>query len=106
MERRVHPRVEVSHPILYLSQIYPRSHSASTLDLSLGGAKIQSLYSLDKDEGLEITIAIRPQVIKCRGKVVHIHEREKWRIEAGMKFEEVSEHDRHCLEQHLSCVMG
>ena len=99
-ERRGHPRVEVSHQILYLSQIYFRSNSASTLDLSVGGAKIQSLYSLDKDEGLEITIAIRPQVIKCKGKVVHIHEREKWRIEAGMQFEELSEHDRLCLKQH------
>lgn len=105
MERRMHPRVEVSHPVLYLSQIYPRPNVASTLDLSLGGTKIENLYRLEKDERLEMTIAIRPQVIKCKGKVVHVSEREKWKIEAGIKFEKLSGKDRLYLRDYLFQVL-
>jgi len=105
MERRNHPRVNVSHPVLYISQIYPRPNVASTLDLSLGGTRIQSLYTLNRDEGLEITIAIRSHVIKCRGRVVHTVERKRWKTEAGIKFEEMPAHDENYLRQYLSQAM-
>jgi c-di-GMP-binding flagellar brake protein YcgR len=105
MERRSHPRVKVTHPVLYISQIYPRPNVASTLDLSLGGTKIQSLYTLNRDEGLEITIAIRSRVIKCRGRVVHAVELKRWKTEAGIKFEELPTHDENYLRQYLSQIM-
>jgi c-di-GMP-binding flagellar brake protein YcgR len=106
MERRNHPRVNVSHPVLYISQIYPRPNIASTLDLSRGGTRIQSLYTLNRDEDLEITIAIRSQVIKCRGRVVHAVERKRWKTEAGIKFEKMPARDENYLRQYLSQVMG
>ena len=34
-ERRSYPRVEVSHPVLYFTDIYPRPKAASTVDLSI-----------------------------------------------------------------------
>ena len=105
MERRSHPRVKVSHPVLYISQIYPRPNVASTLDLSLGGTKIQSLYTLNRDEALEITIVIRRRVIKCRGRVVHAVELKRWKTEAGIKFEELPTHDESYLRQYLSQIM-
>jgi len=105
MERRTYPRVEVSHTVLYFIDFYPRPTIASTLDLSLGGTKIESLYSLNKDEGLGISIAIRFQVIKSRGKVVYVLEQEAGKIEAGIQFEEMPEHDRRYLRQYLFQVM-
>ena len=104
MERRVHPRVEVSHPVLYISQVYPRPNVASTLDLSLGGARIQSLYPLNMDEALEMTISIRPRVLKCRGRVVHIHRRKNGRTQAGIQFEELQADDRVYLEDYISQI--
>ena len=105
MERRAYPRVEVSHAVLYFSDDYPRPKVASTLELSLGGTKIESPYSLTRDEGLEITIAIHPQAIKCRGKVMRVLWLENGKIEAGIQFEGLPEHDRLYLRQYLFHVM-
>ncbi|NIQ38203.1 MAG: hypothetical protein GTN81_06405 [Proteobacteria bacterium] len=105
MERRNHPRVAVTHPALYSSNVYPRPKVASTLDLSLGGTKIEIIHTLDKNEGLEISIAIQPQVIKCRGKVIYVQERENGKVEAGIQFEGLSAPDQLYLRQYLLHVM-
>ena len=104
MERRVHPRVEVSHPVLYFTDIYPRPKVARTVDLSLGGAKIETPYSLISGERLEISIAVHPQVIKCRGKVIHIQWRNDERLRAGVQFGELSNLDKLYLGQHISYI--
>ena len=105
MERRNSPRLEVSHFVLYFSDIYPRPRVASTLDLSLGGTRIRTSYGLITGERLEISIAIQPQVIKCRGKAIYILAPENGSMKAGIKFEELSEHDKLYLRQYLSYVM-
>ena len=104
-ERRNYPRIKASCSVAYSKVIYPKSTAASTVDLSEGGTKIQSLYSLDKDETLEISIAIKGQVIKSRGKVIHVVEREDGKIEAGIQFQELSEKDKLHLRQYLFHVM-
>ncbi len=105
MERRSHPRVKVSHPALYFTDIYPRPNVASTLDLSLGGTRVRIPYSLMAGERLEITIAIRPQAIRCRAKTVHVLWLEDGRMEAGIEFEELSAPDKLYLRQYLFHVM-
>ncbi len=105
MERRVYPRVEISHTVLYQLEFYPRPTIASTLDLSVGGAKIETLYQLSVDEGLGISIAIQPQVIRSKGKVVHVTEQESGKVEAGIQFREMSETDRQYLRQYIFHIM-
>ena len=105
VERRAYPRVEVSHPVLFFTDIYPRPKVARTVDLSLGGTKIETPYSLISGERLEISIAIHPQVIKCRGKVVHVLQVSGEKPQAGIRFEEISEHDRFYLQQYISSVL-
>lgn len=105
IERRRHPRVEVSHPVLYFPDIYPRPRVATTVDLSLGGTRIETPYSLLFGEDLGISIAIYPEVIKCRGKVVHVFQSGDERLRAGVCFEEMSTQDRQYLGAYLSCVM-
>ena len=97
--------MEVSHPVLYRTDVYPRPKVASTLDLSMGGTRIETPYRLIKGERLEISIAIDPQVIKCRGKVVHIQWSDGERLKAGIRFKELSSHDRLFLGQYISYVM-
>ena len=110
-ERRTHPRIRVSHPALYFSHIYPRPRVASTVDLSMGGTRIETPYSLIFGEHLDISIAIRPQVIQCRGKVVHLRTSQGeespvgLRFEAGIRFEGMSEPDRLYLNDYLSGMM-
>jgi hypothetical protein len=105
LEKRIHPRIEVSSTVLYSKDIYPRLTIASILDLSMGGTKIETLYGLNKGEELEITIGIQSGSIKCRGKVVHVSLPQKGRVKAGIQFEELSPHDKLLLRQHLSYLI-
>ncbi len=105
MERRNYPRVEVSHPVLCFIDIYPRPKGASTLDLSLGGARIETSYGLIAGERVEVTIGIRPQAITCRGKAVYVIGSDEGRMKAGIKFEDLSDYDRLYLQEYLSQVM-
>lgn len=105
MERRKYHRIEAFHPVLYYSNIYPRPKVASTLNLSLGGARIETRSVLMKSEGLEISIAIRPEVIKCRGRVMYVLNSEGERSRAGVRFEGLSSEDSLCLGEYLSSIM-
>jgi len=104
-ERRSHPRVKASHAVLYFTDIYPRPKAATTVNLSLGGARIETPYGLNPGERLEIAIAIHPQAIKCRAKVVHIQSPNGEGLKAGVRFEELSEDDRLYLRQYLLNLM-
>ena len=105
MERRSSPRVEVSHPVIYLPDVYPRPRIAKTVDISMGGTKIESPHSLTKDEGLKITICTDSEVIKCRGKVVYVTVAGDGRVRAGIEFKELWKGDRIYLGQYLSYVL-
>ena len=105
MERRNHPRVEGSHPALCFSDIYSSPKVATAVDLSMGGTRIETPHTLIMGERLQITIAIHSQVIKCRGEVVHVLESISDRPKAGIRFEELSRHDKLYLRQYLSYVM-
>ncbi len=105
MERRRHPRLAVSHPVLYSTDIVPRPKPASTLNLSMGGAAIETSYSLQRGERLEISIGIRSKVIKCRSRVVYTLRGDGDRLMAGVKFEEISEEDSLYLKEYISSVM-
>jgi len=105
MERRNHPRVEVSHPVIYLPDVYPRPRIAKTVDISMGGAKIESPYNLTQDEGLKVTICTDSEVIKCHGKVMYVTRSGEGKIFAGIEFEGLSKGDRIYLGQYLSYVM-
>lgn len=106
MERRNHPRVAVSHPIHYHRGTVPRSEVSSTLDLSMGGVGIDTSCRLAMGEILDISIAIPPQVIRCKGRVVHVLRLIGRRLKAGLRFEEMSRKDRLCLGDYISFAVG
>ena len=105
IERRNHPRVDASHAVIYFGDVYPGPKVASTLDLSLGGARIETPYGLKKGEKLEMAIAIHPQVIKCIAHVVSTMWPDGDRLKAGVRFEEIPGHDRHYLDEHISSLI-
>ncbi|NIQ39915.1 MAG: hypothetical protein GTN81_15200 [Proteobacteria bacterium] len=105
IERRRHPRIEVSHPVLYFPDISPRPRVATTVDLSMGGTKLVTPYGLISGEDLGISIAIYPQVIRCRGTVVHVFRSPNERLTAGVRFEEMSTQDRTYLGDYISSIM-
>ncbi len=112
IERRTHPRVKVSHPVLYFSDLYPKSRVSETIDISLGGTRMETTpFTLVFGEDLDLSIAIHPQVIRCRGKVVRVMQVADEsatvgiRFEAGLRFEGISKDDRSYLGDYISHVM-
>lgn len=101
-ERRIFPRVEVSNPVLYFIDSHPGPNLGWTFDLSLGGARIESSNGLITGERFWMQIAIPPKTIKCRGKAVYLLEPENGNMNAGIKFEELSAHDKLYLRRYLS----
>ena len=100
-ERRIFPRVEVSNPVLYFIDSHPGPNLGWTFDLSLGGARIESSNGLITGERFWMQIAIPPKTIKCRGKAVYALEPENGNMNAGIKFEELSAHDKLYLRRYL-----
>lgn len=102
-ERRTCPRLRVSLTALYDSDVCPRPRVVSTIDLSSGGARLETTpYSLSSDEELEISFVLHSRAIKCRGKVIHIKDLGNGKQEVGIRFEDLSEHDRHYIEECIS----
>ena len=107
MERRNHPRKRGTHPVFYSSYIlHSKLRVASTLDLSMEGVGIETLYGLQKGQGLNIYIVIGQKVIKCRGHVVHIEWPVGDRLKARVKFEEVAKDDTRYLSEYISSANG
>jgi len=104
-EKRSYPRVEISHPVFYFADVWSNPKLGWTIDLSMGGARIDTPYSLTKGEQLEISIVIDPQVIKSKGEVVHVVGSNDENLRARIRFAEISNEDRFCLREYLSSVM-
>ena len=105
LEKRDHPRVELGSTVLYSKSIYPKPTIASILDLSLGGAQIESLYSLRKGEDLEMSIVLDQRTMKCRGRVKYAVKQENGSSRAGVQFERLSDHEKLYLRQYLAYLM-
>ena len=103
-ERRRHPRIEVSCPVAFSTDRFPDPKSASTLDLSLGGTRIETRSSVLKDEVLDMAIHVLPEAIRCRGRVMYAFG-SNGGMSAGIHFEEMSDHERFFLGECLSYIM-
>jgi hypothetical protein len=102
IERSNHPRVEVSHSVLCFSDVYSRPVVGSTVDLSLRETTIRTPFRFRAGETLEISIAIPPKVIKCKGEVVHVLGSKGEIPKAGVRFEDLSKEDELYLGQYIS----
>ena len=105
VEKRSFPRVEASHPVLYFTDTHPSPKVAWTLDLSLGGARIESSNGLAAGDRFWMHIAIDHQTIKCRGKAIYVVETEAGSMKAGVKFEDLSRDEKLYLRQYISYIM-
>ena len=100
-ERRYHPRVHTSQPVLYYREVSPRPKVGSVIDLSPAGAAIETPYSLEEGEAIAISIALGPRVFSCKAKVLYTLWSESKRLRVGLGFERISIEDRLLLGQYL-----
>jgi c-di-GMP-binding flagellar brake protein YcgR len=104
-ERRNHPRIKVAHPVVFHTDMERKPRLGLTVDLSMGGTQIESVYSLTNHEGLELSIHTDLLIIACRGKVMYVLEPDSGNVKAGIKFETLSEYDRLYLRHYLFHIM-
>jgi hypothetical protein len=105
MEMRSYPRVEVFHPVYYQNDSSPSAQVASTHDLSVGGAAIESVGTIALGETFNISLVIPPQIIRCKAKVVHALRLIGEKVRAGVQFEDISKEDILYLEGYIDLVM-
>ncbi len=105
-EKRRHPRVQTSQPVLYYREMSPRPRVGSVIDLGPAGAAIETPYSLEEGEAIDISIALGQRVFSCKAKVLYALWSEGKRLRAGLEFERISIEDRLLLGQYLSQAGG
>jgi hypothetical protein len=102
-ERRARPRVRVSLTALYDRDVWPRPRVVSAIDLSSAGVRLETTpYSVSPGEELEISFVLHSRAIKCKGRVIHVQDLSNGKQEAGIRFEDISEGDKHYIEKYIS----
>jgi phosphopantetheine adenylyltransferase len=69
-----------------------------TLDVSEGGAKIETHRKLDRGLQLELEIAVENQIISARGEVLYSTELADGLFGTGIRFTAIAKEDRHLLQ--------
>ena len=101
-EKRASPRIRS----LNLTSYVPRKGEQQeyiisigrTLDVSEGGAKIETHRQLDKGLQLELEIAVEDQIISARGEVLYSRELGDDLFGTGISFTFIAEEDRRLLQ--------
>lgn len=94
--------MEISHPVFYFTDVWSNPNLGWTVDLSMGGVRIDTPYGVKKGEQLELSIVIDPQVIKSKGEVVHVVGSNDENLTARIRFADISNEDRSYLREYLS----
>ena len=101
MEKRASPRIRS----LLLASYVPRKDERQeyiisigrTLDVSEGGAKIETHRQLDKGLQLELEIAVEDQIISAKGEVIYSQELRDGLFGTGIRFTAINEEARRLL---------
>ena len=101
MEKRASPRIRS----LLLASYVPRKDEhqeyiisiGRTLDVSEGGAKIETHRQLDKGLQLELEIAVEDQIISAKGVVLYSQELGNGLFGTGISFTAINEEARRLL---------
>ena len=101
MEKRASPRIRS----LLLASYVPKKDEQQeyiisigrTLDVSEGGAKIETHRQLDKGLQLELEIAVEDQIISAKGMVLYSQELDNGLFGTGISFTAINEEARRLL---------
>jgi hypothetical protein len=101
-EKRASPRIRS----LNLASYVPKKDEQQeyiisigrTLDVSEGGAKIETHRKLERGLQLELEIAVEDQIISARGEVVYSAELADGLFGTGIRFTTIAKEDRHLLQ--------
>ena len=109
-ERRGAIRLRMMYPAVYTrfdnqGRACDQKMSLST-DMSQGGVRLQSSFSVDSGEVLDISMALKEDLVSFKGKVVYVTSSEKEDYEFGICIEDIGDEDRIALTRFLEGFGG
>ena len=102
--RRSHPRYTVHRLVTYRHQ--DKSALTFTLDLGLGGMKIQTQSHLPRGECLDFRLVLGSDSIRVKGRIVYTQFMTDQNIVTGVSFVDLSREDHLALQDYMTELMG
>lgn len=101
-EKRASPRIRSLNLASYVPMKDERQEYiisiGRTLDVSEGGAKIETHRQLDKGLQLELEIAVEDQIISAKGEVLYSEDLGSGLFGTGISFTSIAEEDKRLLQ--------
>ena len=103
--RRGSIRLKMIYPALYTR--YDRQGRAydqkmgRSMDVSRGGVKLQSSFPVGSGEVLDISMALRENLIKFKGRVVYVTGSEEQGFELGISIADIADQDKIALTRFI-----
>ncbi|MFB0520108.1 MAG: PilZ domain-containing protein [Desulfatiglandales bacterium] len=97
-EQRKFPRVPVMNPVI--CSRYGRRITMRTLNISLGGLKLEANFDLGVGESLDLAILTNGTTIHCKGKILAIEEFNH-KVQARLCFSDPSDSEYRKLADYL-----
>ena len=109
-ERRGSIRLKMMYPAVYTrfdnqGRACDQRMSRS-MDMSQGGVRLHSGFSVDSGEALDISMALKEDLVSFKGKVVYVKSTEKEDYEFGICIEDIGDEDRITLTRFLEGFGG
>jgi hypothetical protein len=77
-----------------------------SMDVSLGGVRLQSSFLVDSGEVLDITMALGENLVTFKGKVVYVAPSKDQGLELGISIEDIEVQDRVALTRFIDDFKG
>ncbi|MDI7261604.1 MAG: ATP-binding protein [Thermodesulfobacteriota bacterium] len=101
-EARSHPRYVIRKPVSYYYG--GKRFLTLTLNLGLGGMKVETRHYLPENEQLDIHMDLWPNSIWTKGRTVYSRLLSESRYVSGLQFIEVPEQDQSSLKDYLATL--
>lgn len=98
-------RLKVIYPAIYTrfdnkGRAYDQKICQS-MNVSLGGVRLQSSFPVDSGEMLDITVALGEDLVAFKGKVVYVSGSEDQGFELGISIQDIDNQDRIALTRFI-----
>ena len=100
-EKRKFPRFPLTKPVICFR--YGRQMTMRTLDISLGGLKLEANFDLGVGESMNLAILTNGTRIPCKGKILAIEDF-KNKVQARLRFAHISDMDFRKLSNYLNSL--
>ena len=104
IDRHKFPRIKTSNLVAYeISESFDLETEGLgiTQNISLGGLMFELNRAFPVDTIIEVELALFDQVVKAKGRVIHVQALENGKYDLGMKFVEISQPDFNVLWEYL-----